>query len=243
MAEQTNYCTAKKSNNRMYIVDLRETVFRNQTLEEALAESNSLWEPLYERMDPSETLWIIVSNKYRDGRMWPTAMAAADYIKNQVSFILKNIITVHNVSDTDADMVSTYDEILFFVKNKREYQFHKDAIRVSHVYEGNEWGGERKKGTSAYHDTEVRRYNPDGKDPGNVWLEEDRSQTSTQQVDETKPIPFDEAIRRCIRVGSQETEKIHTIWAADLADLVTRENREFVELDVSVLQSELEGES
>lgn len=226
----------------MYIVDLREVVSRNQTLGGALSESEDLWQPLYKRMDPSETLWVIVSNEYRDGRMWPTAMAAADSIRNQVSLILKNIITVHNVSDNDADMISAYNEILFLVKDKREYQFHKDDIRISHVYEGNEWGGERVKGTSAYHDTEVRRYNPDGKDPGNVWLEEDRSQTPNQQVDETKPIPFNEGIRRCIRVGSQENEEVHTVWATNLANVITREDREFFEIDADVLQSESEGE-
>ncbi|WP_231852491.1 DNA methyltransferase [Haloquadratum walsbyi] len=236
---------SKKTSNQMYIVDLREAVSSNQTLREALTESNSLWKPLYNRMGSSETLWIIVSNEYRGGKMWPAAMAAADYIRNQASFILKNTITVHNISDDNnvADMISAYNEILFFVKDKRNYQFHKDEIRVSHVYEGNEWGGEREKGTSAYHDTEVRRYNPDGKDPGNVWLEEDRSQTPNQELDETRPIPFDESIRRCIRVGSQEKEKIHTIWATNLADIITCENREFIEVDVDVLQSESERKS
>lgn len=227
----------------MHIVDLKSLISRSETLGGALAESEGLWASLYERMDSSETLWIVAPNEYRDGAMWPVAMAAADYIRNEAKFDLKNTITVHNISDHSADMVSAYDEILFLVKNKREYQFHKDEIRVSHVYEGNEWGGEREKGNSAYHDTEVRRYNPDGKDPGNVWLKEDRSQTPNQEVDATGPLPFEEGIRRCIRVGSQEDEPVHTVWASDLEDLVTEENREFSELDADVLRSEVEVQS
>jgi hypothetical protein len=227
----------------MHIVDLEDLISRSETLERALAESDGLWTALYERMDSSETLWIIAPNEYRDGEMWPVAMAAADYIRNEASFALKNTITIHSISDRGADMVSAYDEILFLVKDKHEYQFHKDEIRVSHVYEGNEWGGEREKGNSAYHDTEVRRYNPDGKDPGNVWLEEDRSQTPNQEVDATGPLPFSEGIRRCIRVGSQEDELVHTVWANDLEDLVTKENREFSELDADALRSETGVES
>jgi len=227
----------------MHIVDLADLIADSETLDDALAESEALWEPLYNRMEKSETLWVVVPNDYRDGEMWPVAMAAADYIRGEANFDLKNTITVHTITDRGADMVSAYDEILFLVKDKREYRFHKDEIRVSHVYEGNEWGGEREKGNSAYHDTEVRRYNPDGKDPGNVWLEEDRSQTPTQEIDATGPIPFEEAVRRCIRVGSQEEELVHGVWANDLEELVTDEQREFSELDPDTLRSEVEVET
>lgn len=227
----------------MYIVDLGDLIAESERLEGALAEFQGLWDSLYERMDPSETLWVIAPNDYRDGAMWPVAMFAADYIREEAGFALKNTITVHTISDSGADMVSAYDEILFLVKDKREYQFHKDEIRVSHVYQGNEWGGEREKGNSAYHDTEVRRYNPDGKDPGNVWLEEDRSQTPNQEVDETAPIPFEEAIRRCIRVGSQGDETVHAVWGSELEDIVTAENRKFSALDAGKLRSEMEVDS
>lgn len=227
----------------MHIVDLGDLVADSETLEHALSESEGLWVSLYERMDPSETLWVIAPNDYRDKEIWPVAMVAADYIRDEANFTLKNTVTVHNISDRGADMVSAYDEILFLVKDRHEYQFYKDEIRVSHVYEGNEWGGERQKGTSTYHDTEVRRYNPDGKDPGNVWLDEDRTQTSNQEIDETGPIPFNEAIRRCIRVGSQGGESVHAVWANDLESLVTDENRKFSELDADVLRSEAEVES
>lgn len=227
----------------MYIVDLRDAIAESSTLEGVLAEFQGLWSSLYERMDSSEMLWVIAPNDYRDGQMWPVAMFAADYIREEAGFALKNIITVHTISDRGGDMVSAYDEVLFLVKDKRDYQFHKDEIRVSHVYEGNEWGGKREKGNSAYHDTEVRRYNPDGKDPGNVWLKEDRSQTPSQEVDATSPTPFEEAIRRCIRVGTQEQEAVHAIWGDGFEDIVADENRQFSALDADELYSEIEGES
>jgi hypothetical protein len=227
----------------MYIVDLRDAIAESSTLEGVLAEFQGLWSSLYERMDPSETLWVIAPNDYRDGQMWPVAMFAADYIREEAGFALKNTITVHTISDRGGDMVSAYDEVLLLVKDKRDYQFHKDEIRISHVYEGNEWGGKREKGNSAYHDTEVRRYNPDGKDPGNVWLKEDRSQTPSQEVDATSPTLFEEAIRRCIRVGTQEEEVVHAIWGDRFEDIVADENRQFSALDADELYSEIEGES
>ena len=133
-------------------------------------------------------------------------------------------------------MESAYDEILLFVKNKREYQFHKDEIRVAHVYEGNEWGGEREEGNSAYHDTKVRRYNPDGKDPGNVWLNEDRTQTGNQEIDEVEPLPMERAIRRCILVGLAEDEVVHTLWIDGLNAIIADENRETEQLDSTELR-------
>lgn len=243
MVQQSSPPAHKQNSNRMYIVDLGDLIADSETLEDALAGSEGLWISLYERMEPSETLWVIAPNDYRDGEMWPVAMVAADYIRDEASFALKNTITVHNTSDRGADMVSAYDEILFLVKDKHEYQFYKDEIRVSHVYQGNEWGGERKKGNSTYHDTEVRRYNPDGKDPGNVWLNEDRTQTPNQEVDKTEPISFEKAIRQCIRVASQAEEPVHAVWTSNLGDLVTDENREFSELDADALRSEIEAES
>jgi hypothetical protein len=114
---------------------------------------------------------------------------------------------------------------------------------VEHVYEGNEWGGERKEGNSAYHDTKVRRYNPDGKDPGNVWLDEDRSQTSDQSVNESRPIPLTEAIRRCVLVGSSEGETVYTLHCDDaVGNAIEEEGRKAKSLDATTLQMEVSGQ-
>lgn len=221
----------------MYFVDLSGVVSEARSRRDVLDATEGLWKAIYDRMEPSETLWIIAPNAYRNGQFWPVAMAIADYARKESNLTLKNSITVHRWDDRGGDMESAYDEILFFVRDKREYQFHKDRIRVSHVYEGKEWGGERKEGNSAYHDTKVRRYNPDGKDPGNVWLDEDRSQTENQEVDQVNPISLEEAVRRCIRVGSEENETVFLLWAEDaMDDIVTDEGRVAKQLDATNLQ-------
>jgi hypothetical protein len=215
----------------MYIVDLTDVVSQATSLDAVLKETSSLWSSVYDRMNDSEVLWVIVPNDFRDGQMWPVAMAIADDAREESNLVLKNNITVHQWEDRGADMESAYDEILFFVKNKGKYRFEKDRIRVAHVYEGHEWGGERKKGNSAYHDRKVSRYNENGKDPGNVWLNEDRTQTDNQEVDETRPIPLEEAVRRCVLAGSDEGETVYLIGGhSGLVETVTGEDREVEEL-------------
>ncbi len=223
----------------MYLVDLGKLVSDADNQEEVLHATEGIWKEIYERMDSTETLWVVAPNAYRNERLWPVAMALADYARKESGLTLKNTVTVHRWDDRGADMESAYDEILLFIKDKREYQFHKDNIRVEHVYEGNEWGGEREEGNSAYHDTKVRRYNPDGKDPGNVWLDEDRTQTDNQEVDEVEAIPLREALRRCVLVGSTEGETVYTLWTDDTADVISDEERVAEPLDVTALREEV----
>lgn len=237
MMQQSSTNRDKRDNNQMYLVDLSRAVADADTQQDVLNETRGLWRGLYKHMEPTETLWVISPNDYRDGRLWPIAMSVADRAREESDLILKSIITVHHWEDRDSDMESAYDEILFFVKNKREYQFHKDNIRVSHVYEGNEWGGTREKGNSAYHDTKVRRYNPDGKDPGNVWMNEDRTKTDNMEVDETVSFSIEEAVRRCILAGSAEGEVIHTLWTDNVEAVVIGENREMKPLKVTELRA------
>jgi len=215
----------------MYLVDLSRIVSESKSQEDVLEETRGIWQSLYDRMEPTETLWVIAPNEYRDGRLWPISMAVADFARELSDLVLKNIITVHRWGEWGGDMASAYEEILFFVKDKREYQYHKDEIRIAHVYEGNEWGGDRKKDNSAYHDTEVRRYNPNGKDPGNVWVNEDRTLTDSQEIDTVEPLPVEEAIRRCVLVGSAESEVIYTLWMDEIEEILVDEKRETKHLD------------
>jgi hypothetical protein len=226
MIEDSSNSETKDSSNQMYLFDIRRTVDRADTLEEALSETKGVWKSLYDRMNATETLWVVAPNDYRDGRMWPVAMATADYVRNETNLLLKNNITLHCWGNRAGDMGSAYDEILLFVKDMNEYQFYKDRIRVAHIYEGHEWGGKREKGKSTYHDTKVKRYNENGKDPGNVWLKEIRTQTHNQSVDETRPLSLTEAIRRCVLVGSNMGEKVYIIdLSENLKNTITEEER------------------
>ncbi|WP_211313339.1 hypothetical protein [Halarchaeum salinum] len=237
MVENSSSQPSQASGNQMYLVDLRERIQDADSLEDALQSTDGVWETIYDRMDSTETLWVLAPNDYRDGRMWPCALAFGDHIRDEAAFALKNTISVHSWADTTdkPDLQPAYCDILFLVRDKRDYQFHKDRIRVSHVYEGNEWGGERETGSSSYHDTEVKRYNSEGKDPGNVWLHEDRTQTSNQSVDETSTLSLSEAIQRCVLVGSGDKETVYTLWADDFEDAITTENRTINNIEVEVL--------
>ncbi len=224
----------------MYLVDLRSNVSEADSLEEALNDTEGIWESIYEKMELPEILWVVLSNEYRDGRCWPTPMAFADYIREEAAFDLKNTVTVHLFEDhvEHSGITPSYCEILLIVRDKREYQFYKDRIRIEHVYKGNEWGGERNEGNSAYHDTKVTRYNADGRDPGNVWLQEIRDETANQSVDRTEPITLSEAIERCVLVGSDEDEKVLTYGIDEELEVAITDHERRVE-HLTVIDNEV----
>jgi hypothetical protein len=209
----------ERTSKGMYLVDLADIVAASDTTEELLDETRGLWRGLHDEMRATETLWVFVPNEHRKEGFLPAAMVVGDDARRESDLILKNVITVHREAESDRDLRGVYEEILLLVRDASEYQFHKNAIRVDHVYQGNEWGGEREKSQSSYHDTPVRRYNPDGKDPGNVWLTEHRDETAGETVDETEPISRTEAAKRCVRAGSMEGE---TMYAFSVSDDVAR---------------------
>ena len=213
----------------MHVVDFKQAISEAVTLEKFLQSTEGLWGRIFSEMSEEETLWVFAPNKYTSEGFWPAAMAIADHARLESDLILKNIITQHTPLEENGDLKNAYEEVLFFVKDRRAYRFNKDPIRVAHIYEGKEWGGERNSGKSSYHETEVRRYHPDGKDPGNVWLNEIRDQTDGETIDETLPFPREEVIRRCVRAGSIEGEIIQ-FWCGDnsqFKEVAKDESREF----------------
>ncbi|ELY97905.1 DNA methyltransferase [Natrialba asiatica] len=192
-------------------------------------------EHLYEEMDKSESLWIFAPSEDLKNEYWPVAMAVADEIRERSPYALKNVISRYTDPSAVRNFTNTHEEILFLVKDKKEYYFDKDSIRVAHAYEGNEWG-ERSEGQSAYHDNQVRRYNPDGKDPGNLWLAEDRTETADATIDRTESLPRGQAVIRCVRAGSREDEIINVAGFNDsIIDLIEEEDRECRHLSLDEL--------
>lgn len=216
----------------MHIVDISSIQPTVDSVDELLAETSGYWEHIYDTMDPSETLWVFASNRYDKTEYWSAPMLVADYLREETPFKLKNTILRHTDPEPGSGLQSIYETILFLVRDKREYRFNKDEIRVDHVYQGNEWT-DRETGSSAYHDTEVQRYNAEGKDPGNVWLDEDRSRTDNETVDAIHPLPRTEAVKRCIRAGSQEGEIVRGLWLSDsFTDVIKDEGRRVEEMSV-----------
>ncbi len=217
---------------RMHVVDISSKLAAD-SVGDLLGETSGYWDRIYEHMDASETLWVFAPNHYEGTESWSPGMQLADYIREETAFSLKNTVVRHTDPEPGSGLQCIYETILLLVKDKREYRFNKDNIRVAHVYKGNEWG-DREKGSSAYHDTEVQRYNPDGKDPGNVWLDEERGETDDETVDDVHPLPRTEAIKRCIRASSEEGETVSGLWLSDeFVEVIAEEGREYEEMEAN----------
>ena len=216
----------------MHLVDLLPLLDDAETMEQVIDESRRTWSEIYDAMAPEDTLWVFAPNARKDNRYWPIAMATADTVREDSALALKNTITRYRDPKPGDDLSNTYEEILFFVKDKRQYRLDKDRIRVAHVYEGKDWGENRESGRSAYHDTEVQRYNPNGKDPGNVWLEEVRDETPNETVDETRPLSRVDALTRCLLAGSEPGETVYTYWIGEsFEQTITEQGRELHEIE------------
>lgn len=242
VVQQSSSPPPNRHASQMYLVDLRSHVSDTDSRRELFTETAGVWETLCAQMDPEELLWVVAPNEYRSGELWPVAMATAEQARSEAELTLKNTVTVHDWRERggEPDLQSAHVELLLLVSDQSAYQFHKDEIRIAHAYQGNEWGEDRQEGNSSYHDTTVRRYNPEGRDPGNVWVDADRTQTEGQEVDEITPFPLSEAVRRCVRVGSSEGDRVSTLWTDELDEVIIAENREVARLDPETARPEPE---
>jgi len=210
----------------MYIIDLSNRLEESDGVHSAITDVARLCSDIYNRMDSSDTLWIFATNHYGRDSFVPVSMKLTGEIGDVTDFSLRDIITVHNKDKSSNLFRNSYEEILLLVKNEETYAFYKDDIRVKPVYKGNEWNGHRENGRSSYRDRTTKRYNSSGKDPGNVWLEEIRTDTQNSVLDRTRPLLRSEAIRRCIRAGSIEGEKVHTYWPTnEMIEIIHSEGR------------------
>ena len=212
---------------RMYLADVGDLARRLDNLSSLSDNLSRMAASIYKKMSLQETLWVFSPSESTANEHWPIGMVAAEAFRDETPFTLKNVITRYSEPQgiRSNRLVNAYEEILFMVRDLREYYFDKDSIRVQNVYEGNEWL-DRDTGRSSYHDHNVKRYNPKGKDPGNVWLNEIRTESSNETVDRVEPLSREEAILRCIRAGSQEEERVTVIgFDEEIKRLIQQENR------------------
>jgi hypothetical protein len=228
MRSMTTHDSSRKgrryTSSSMHLVDLLPLLDDAETTGQVIDRSRWIWSDIYDAMDPEDTLWVFAPNARKNSRYWPIAMAIADAAREDSGLALKNTITRYQDPKPGGDLSNAYEEVLFFVKDKRQYRFSKDEIRVAHVYEGKDWTENRDSGRSAYHDTQVRRYNPNGRDPGNVWFEEIRDRTPDETVDETRPLSRVNALTRCLRAASEPGETVHTYWIDEEFERVITEH-------------------
>jgi hypothetical protein len=199
----------------MVLVDMTKELEKSEEWEDILSESVDIFSNIYKMMGETETLWIFVPSILFDDLNSITPMAVAKTIQAETGLLLRNIITVHRHTGHDGVLRGSYEEILLLVKNKKSYYFDKDSIRIEPVYQGKEWNGSRENGQSAYRDKETKRYNSEGKDPGNVWMNEIRTETASNVLDRTMPFSRSEAITRCVRAGSKEGSTVTAVWPSE----------------------------
>jgi len=200
----------------MYLVDLigyLETKKNNLDNDQPItAEIANNCDEIYQDMRDDESIWVYSPHMFRYQGEKITSMDIYSKIQNKTNLFLRDMITIYRYTDFDAHFLAAFEEGSLFVKDVSEYYFDKDAIRTDPVYRGDEWNGERQNGRSAYRDRTTKRYNPDGKDPGNVWLNEIRTESKGKVLDRTKPFPQKETIHRCIRASSRPGETITLLW-------------------------------
>jgi len=177
--------TINKKNNAtihqdLIILDLSSAILKeNQDFNIDIPKLDNLLEILKQ----SGSFWLIAGHARLCDRLQPKGFEIAEYIINQGMF-LRNIIVWFMPNDkTFAErLTNRYVHIYFFVKDPHSYYFNKDLIREKHIWKDVEWG--KRSG----------RYNPLGKDPGNVWLmtEDDGKGNKTSHI----PLSFDTVIER-----------------------------------------------
>lgn len=209
----------------MYIVDYVHG-FEDGEAPANPSSASWIWSGIESEMDDKQTLWIFAPHCVSNRGTTLTPLGLAQSVSDSSDLFLRDIITVHTESTPSGLLDSSYQEILFFVKDNDNYYFDKDAIRVDPVYRGEEWHGHRENGRSSYRGEFTKRYNPEGKDPGNVWLSEIRTETDSKVLDRTEPLPREEAVRRCVRAGSEEGDKVAGLWIEDsITEAVRDESR------------------
>ncbi|WP_436932845.1 DNA methyltransferase [Halosimplex halobium] len=204
----------------MYLVDLTDATLEIRNREDLDENVGIAWDRIADDMEDRESLWIYSPNIKTFSGFLPLSQLVAQRAKQKGDFVLRNIISRYKEGESTSrsQLEDTYDDILFFVKDMSEFYFNKDRIRVDPVYKGNEWHGMRTHNESTYHGAEVRRYNPEGKDPGNVWLTEIRDESDDETIDRWEPVSKVEAVERCIRAGSEKSEVIKCVYPTDEVD-------------------------
>lgn len=99
------------------------------------------------------SIFCIVKSQYQNHKIEKDFM---DVIETGLNLNLIYINTI--VMPEDSNMLDNVLYCIWFVKNKENYYFNKDAIREKSIWKDVEWGKREKN------------YNSKGKDPGNVWI-------------------------------------------------------------------------
>lgn len=157
---------------------------------------NKIWKLCYNILSEDGNIWIFTENKIHNAILYPISFDICENL-SRVKFFIRNIIVWYvpnSEKERGRNLINRYKNILFAVKDPKNYFFDKDPIREKHIWRNVEWG----KRKDHYHKL--------GKDPGNVWLK--TRDDGKGKVISHIPLSFDEAIERCVLVGSKENDVI-----------------------------------
>lgn len=190
--EQSDGRVDNKTQEDVVIIDcLSINLQGNQEFEIDVIKLNRLLDNIKE----TGSLWLLMNHIRWSDILNPYGFAISEHIINQ-KWYLRNIITwfIPNIEKTER-LNNRYIHIYFFVKNFKNYYFNKDLIREKHIWKGVEWGKRED------------RYNPLGKDPGNLWLmtEDDGKGKIIQHV----PLSIDAVLHRIKLVACPDNGEIN----------------------------------
>lgn len=116
-------------------------------------------EKILKRIDKKGSFWIICNPIYNKLGLDLSIYELIEHLFTKGWYLRNIIIWFIPSKDTKFNrLTNRYSYLFFLVKDYKNYIFNKDLIREKHIWEGIEWGKRQD------------RYNPKGKDPGNVWL-------------------------------------------------------------------------
>lgn len=148
----------------------------NEKIESQLKIMEDKWRQIYNEVGESGSLLLVGINSFQDDQFVPWPLIVAEDITEKTSFAIKNIfIWYKEINDfREKDFALNHVYIIFLVHSLTKYYFNKDSIREPHIFKDIEWGGNRLKCKTSYHEKEVTRYSSKGRDPGNVFYQTSR---------------------------------------------------------------------
>lgn len=148
----------------------------NEKIETQLKIMENKWRYIYNEVGESGSLLLFGINSFQDDQLVPWPLIVAEDITEKTSFAIKNIFIWYKETNDlkEKDFALKHVYIIFLVHSLAKYYFNKDSIREPHIFRDIEWGGNRLKCKTSYHENEVTRYSSKGRDPGNVFYRTSR---------------------------------------------------------------------
>tara|TARA_Y100001954_G_C15819867_1_gene609382 strand:- start:115 stop:1557 length:1443 start_codon:yes stop_codon:yes gene_type:complete len=174
---------------------------------------NDELQQLYVKMKDTGSIFFLCNNSYDLNNFINNS--SLDFLEkiNSIGFnYINTIILPRKVKDSDG--FDNVQYLLWFVKDHKKMFFLKDKIREKHIWKDVEWGKRKKN------------YNPNGKDPGNVWLP--TNDDGRGKITEHLILEDIEILERCVISTSKVGDNILIYFNSELPKSKVLNNRKTV---------------